>query len=754
MLRTACLMLIIGFLPLWWLPAIPSLPWLAALTGIALVLLFGNKPVGHRVGLSVVFFCWGCLSAAQNLAFFQQIPATPVNAEVVVVRSDGQKHHQAKIVRLSGRLLFPQPRVRIYGAGLPVPVCAGQHLKVTIKLRPLHGQLNDGNFDSQRFYLTQQILFSGRVIASQTISARCNLQSQWMSAVQRHTASLPMQAIIMALLFGERHGMTEQHKQLLSQTGTAHLMAISGMHISLAAGLGWLIGRVCQVVMPAYGIGFRFPLFCAMVIASGYTWLSGGNPPALRAMFALTIWSLLRISGRKWSSWDVWLVCIAGLLFHDPLVLLSDSFCLSALAVAVLIFWYQWVPLPAVVRRWPWYVRYSVQLIHLQIGIMLLLLPLQIQIFHGVSLSALVANLFAVPLVSFVVMPLLLAGLFLTEVSHIGEWLWFAADRVLTILFWLLASLPECWFSIEKRALWLSFLGWVGVVCWRTGAWKYHKAALVVAITAVTLGHQRTLTPPAVWQMTMLDVGHGLAVALIRNHRVLLYDTGGVWAEGDAGTQTIIPWLKWHNLTLDAIVLSHEHLDHIGGLKSLQRFLPSVTVRSSLGWDKHLPCYRGTRWEWEGLQFDVHWPPPEEHLRGNNNSCVIRVSDGYHRLLLTGDLEASAEFAMLRRENMSLNADFIQVPHHGSRTSSTEALLKAVAGKAAFASTSRYNQWHLPSAKIVNRYQKNGYQWYDTPHSGQLTLSIDHEKWQVFEFRRQIMPRWYHQWFGVIGDNE
>lgn len=750
MLRTVCLTLITGLLPLWWLPAIPSLFWLGALLCVALVLLSGRKPILRKAGLVTLFFCWGCLSAAQDLAFFQQIPVTPVNAEIVIVRSDGQQSHEAKIVSLSGRLLFPQPGVRIYGTRLPAPVCAGQRLKVKIKLRPLHGQLNEGNFDSQRFYLAQRLLFNGRVITAQTLSGGCSLQSQWMSAVQRHTASLPMQPIMMALLFGDRSGMSEQHKQLLNQTGTAHLMAISGMHISLAAGLGWLIGRACQLVMPSWCIGFRFPLFCALVMASGYTWLSGSNPPALRAMFALIIWSVLRISGRKWSSWDVWLVCIAGLLFHNPLVLLSDSFCLSALAVAVLIFWYQWVPLPGVVRRWPWYLRYPVQLLHLQIGIMLLLLPLQIQTFHGISLSALAANLFAVPLVSFVIVPLLLAGLFLNDVPS----LWLVADRALSLLFRSLVSLPDGWFSVEKRVLWLSFFSWIGVVCWRTGAWKHYKAALLVATTAVTLGTQRPLKPPAVWQMTMLDVGHGLAVALIRNHRVLLYDTGGVWAKSDAAIQTIIPWLKWHNLTLDAIVLSHEHLDHIGGLKSLQRLLPPVSVRSSLGWDNHLPCYRGTHWEWEGLQFEVHWPPPEEHLRGNNNSCVVRVSDGYHRLLLTGDLEASAEFAMLRRENMTLKADFIQVPHHGSRTSSTEALLKAVAGKAAFASTSRYNQWHLPSAKIVNRYQQNGYQWYDTPHSGQLTLSIDHEKWQVFGFREQIVPRWYHQWFGVIDDNE
>lgn len=754
MLSSACLILIVGLLPLLWLPIIPSLPWIVGLIGLALVLLSHQWQGGQNGGLLLLSFCWGCLAAAQSLAFFQQIPETPVSADVVVVRSDGQQYHEVKIVRLSGKLLFPQPGVRIYGTNLPAPVCAGQRLRLKLKLRPLHGQLNEGGFDSQRFYLAQNLLFSGRVITAETLSGRCSLQFQWMSAVQRRTASLPMQGIIIALAFGERRGLSAEQKQLLSQTGTAHLMAISGMHISLAAGLGWLVGRACQLMMPAHRIGYRFPLICSMVIALGYTWLSGCNPPALRAMFALTIWSVLRFSGRKWRSWDVWLLCIAGILLYDPLVLLSDSFCLSAVAVASLLFWYQWAPLHSRVTRWPWYTRYPAQLVHLQFGIMLLLLPLQIKIFHGVSLSAIVANFFAIPLISFVVVPLLLVALFVNDVFQLGEWLWLTIDRALALLFHLLESLPEGWLEADKRMIWISYSGWMGVILWRTGAWQHSKAALLVAITAVTFGHHRSVTPPQVWQMTMLDIGHGLAVAIIRNHRVLLYDTGGVWPGGDAALQTIIPWLKWHNLTLDAIVLSHEHLDHIGGLKSLQRWLPQVSVRSSLGWDGHLPCYRGTKWEWQGLKFAVHWPPPEERLRGNNNSCVIRVSDGYRRLLLTGDLEASAEFAMLRREKMALNADFIQVPHHGSRTSSTETLLQAVAGRAAFASTSRYNQWHLPASQIVSRYKKNGYQWYDTPHSGQLTLAIDHEKWKTIGLREQISPRWYHQRFGVTDDNE
>jgi competence protein ComEC len=140
-------------------------------------------------------------------------------------------------------------------------------------------------------------------------------------------------------------------------------------------------------------------------------------------------------------------------------------------------------------------------------------------------------------------------------------------------------------------------------------------------------------------------------------------------------------------------------------------------------------------------------------MKGNNGSCVVMVSDGNVRILLTGDVEAEAELAMLKRRWGTLHADIIQVPHHGSRTSSSAPLLRAVAGSAALSSSSRYNAWHLPSAKVVQRYQSQGYKWYDTAQSGQLTIDINSDKWQINSFRAQISPRWYHQWFGVSRDN-
>lgn len=164
--------------------------------------------------------------------------------------------------------------------------------------------------------------------------------------------------------------------------------------------------------------------------------VDGMQPPALRTMVALATWGMLKLSGRQWSGWDVWICCLAAILLMDPVAILSQSLWLSAAAVAALIFWYQWFPCP----EWqlPPVLRAVVSLIHLQLGITLLLMPVQIVIFHGISLTSFIANLLAIPLVTFITVPLILAAM----VVHLSgplipeQGLWFLADRSLALLFW------------------------------------------------------------------------------------------------------------------------------------------------------------------------------------------------------------------------------------------------------------------------------------------------------------------------------
>ncbi|RPH29024.1 ComEC family protein [Buttiauxella warmboldiae] len=742
----------IGIIPLLWLPTMPPLAAMATLLVAAPCVALVNYPFTRYVALGLLSCCWALFCARQSLMPVEEWTGKPIVIEAIIERSDGVQQHELRMVAAAGKIIFPAVGIRVQKGYFPDSLCVGQRWRMKVYLRPVHGLLNEGGFDSQRYALAQHRPLTARIISAQRITQQCSLRARWLAAVATATQSLPYQGVILALAFGERSGVSDEQKNLLRQSGTAHLMAISGMHISLAAMVGWLIARALQLLLPAHLIHFRMPLLASVFAAGIYTWLAGGNPPAVRALIGVIIWLVLRLQGRNWSGWEMWLCCITGILIYDPLTVLSDSFWLSALAVAALIFWYQWMPLPRCVAQANEFYRYPLALLHLQTGMMILLMPLQIFIFHGISLSALLANLIAVPLISLVVVPLLLAGLVFTSIPWAGGYLWWGVDRLLALLFTALSLLPDGWLSVGQRFQALSLSGWLIVIIYRLSLWRSSWASAMVLLLSLFVSI-RPEKKEGAWQITMLDVGHGLAMAFIREGKVFLYDTGNAWPGGDVAQQIIIPWLRWHHLTLEQIVISHEHLDHRGGLPALQREWPAVTIRSALRWEGHQPCFMGQQWEWQKLQFTVLWPPGERVMTGNNGSCVIMVSDGHFRILLTGDLEAEAELAMLKRRWDLLAADIIQVPHHGSRTSSTAPLLRAVAGRAALASTSRYNAWRLPSAKVVKRYQSQGYMWYDTAQSGQLTIEINSDKWQINSFRAQISPRWYHQWFGVSRDN-
>ncbi|MTD40526.1 DNA internalization-related competence protein ComEC/Rec2 [Erwinia sp. CPCC 100877] len=724
--------------------------WIYVLMALAACAAWGVAQIGRYLALMLCFCCWGVLTAHAVLWPTQAFTGRPLEAEVRVTRLEAGQIRQIQLLRSGPRWLISGPRVRIYGFTTNEKICPGQRWKMVLRLLPIHGQLNQGGFDAQRYGLSHAEVLRGRVVTASLISANCGLRGELMARVRALIQGLVWRETLMALAFGERVQVAAQTKKLLRDTGTAHLMAISGLHIGLAAGAGWLLARLAQPLAGVVRIGWRFPLFISLLFAVLYTWLAGAEPPALRSLWALIIWALLRLTGRDWHGWRVWLCCMAGILFVDPMALLSDSFRLSAGAVAGLLFWYQWVPFNG--QRFAALIRYPLGLCHLQLGIGLLLLPLQAAIFHGFSLSAWFANLLAVPLVSFITVPLILAGLLTLALPPLSWGLMWMADRSLEALFYSLNALPAGWLELDARFVALTLFPWFGVVLWRLWGWRYFPGLTlgILAVLGMPLWRQG---PSPGWQVHMLDIGHGLAMVVERNGRALLYDSGNAWPGGDAGQRTIAPWLRWHHLTPQWLILSHEHLDHAGGLASLRALWPTMRVRSSLGEKDHMPCWQGMRWRWQALDFSVHWPPRGWRGVGNNRSCVVKISDGRHSILLTGDIEKAAEQAMVRSQGDALRADVLQVPHHGSRTSSSPVLLRQVNPELAIASLARYSAWRLPSVVVVRRYRQRNIAWYDTARHGQITLRFGEEKPRLESLRAQILPRWYHQWFGVAPVN-
>lgn len=738
---------ILGILPLIWLPELPALLHIrGAIIALSLLLLCKRRCVRYLC-VTGLLFCWGLLAAWQVQWPAQHLAGKNQSVEIVLSQTDGQTTHQGRITRLEGQRLFPAPGITLYGNYLPQPPCAGQRWAMSIRARAVHGQLNDGSFDSQRYALAQHQPLTGRFVEATLLDGQCSLRARFLASLRTTLADLPWRDVILALGLGERMALDPQIKKLLQQTGTSHLMAISGLHIALGASLGWALIRILQFFLPCRFINWRLPLLGALVSGFLYAWLTGMQPPALRTVIAAGIGALLRLSGRRWTAWEVWICCIAAIVLIDPLSVLSDSLWLSAFAVATLIFWYQWVPVPR--RTGPVPLRVIKEMLYVQAGLMLLLAPLQIMLFHGISLTSLLANLIAVPVVTFIAVPLVLLGmlLHLSGPAMMENGVWFAADTVLGWVFAGLRILPEGWFGVDARWGWASLLPWLLLIIWRLHAW-FTFPALYLSLSVLLMYPVWRPSPPGQWQVTMLDVGQGLAMVISRNGKAILYDTGLAWPGGDSGTQLIIPWLRWHHLEPEGIILSHEHLDHRGGLDSIRHAWPTAWIRSPLDWAGHQRCIRGDSWQWQGLSFHVLWPLVRKEKQGNNGSCVVRVDDGKNSVLLTGDIELSAEMAMQSHYWQHLMSTIIQVPHHGSSTSSGIALLQRVNGAAALASASRYNAWRLPSNNVRRRYQQHHYAWSDTPHQGQITVTFRGERWEIEGLRDQLLPRWYHQWFG------
>lgn len=737
---------IVAALPLNFLPTLPGNQVEAALILLSLLLLSARRFWTRELAIVLMLFVWMVIPGRILLEQVNTLSIGNINADVqveeVMERSGRLK---VRIRHVDDVMVFPPVYAVLNNREISETFCAGQRWKMKLNLRPVHARLNEGGFDAQRYAVALSAPLTGKIITFEPVSSACGLRDRLISHSQQRYGDRKWHAILSALAFGERGDVSPEITTLLRETGTAHLMAISGMHIGLAAGVGWLIARALQFLLPAHRTGYRFPLYVSLLVALAYVWLSGGNPPAIRAMLALSVWTALRLMGVRCSGWQVWCLCIGLILFYDPLSMLSASLWLSAIAVVGLLFWYHWFPLPTAIssqKKW-----LLLQLGHLQLGMFLLMLPVQMVIFHGISLSALAANLWAVPVITFISVPLILMAIFFTAIEPISFLMWKLADHSIELVFAPLLALPPGWFPVNEGMLVVSALVWTAIVVWRFSFWKSSPFTLVSFCAAMMCWRLHAMVPH--WRADMLDVGHGLAMVISRNGEGVVYDTGNRWETGDAALSQIIPWLKWKGITVKHIILSHEHLDHTGGFNSLHAAFPEAQVHSGLGWEGHLPCHKGISWQWQGLAFDMLWPNAGETRAGNDQSCVIMVTDGKWRLLLTGDIESRAEMKLVAEYRNALRADILQVPHHGSGTSSLPLFLRSVSGSVALASAARYSAWNIPAERVIDRYHHYHYHWYDTAVHGQVSVEFYGENWKVKSLREQIMPRWYHQWFGV-----
>ena len=612
---------------------------------------------------------------------------------------------------------------------------AGERWQLVVRLKHPHGYANPGGFDYERWLFQQRIAATGyvrndgrnhRLAVGSRFSAG-GLRTMLAARLDNMPRDSPGLSLVRALTIGDRSRVDAAQWAVLRNTGTSHLMAISGLHISLVAGLVFLLARFCwsrfglfTETIPARRVAALLALLAALLYAA----LAGFSLPTQRAVIMIGVVMLALITGRHTRSLNVLCLAMLGVLAVDPLAVLSAGWWLSFSAVSLILYVGGGrIGRQPVWRRWGY--------VHLVLAVSLL--PVLLVCFQQASLVAPVANLIAVPWVSLLAIPLALLGVLMLLVSEAaGSWLVGLASLLLDTLWPYLAWLgdtgvaswqqpqPPLWTVVPAAAGILLLFAPSGV----PGRW----AGLWLLLPMLSLRPSAPAPGEAV--VTLLDVGQGLSTVVQTRNHTLVYDAGPRYSPTfDTGSSVLIPWLRSQGIRrIERMLVSHGDNDHIGGLQSVMDSVPvdrlSAGVPSAVNGFSVDACRQGERWLWDGVAFSVLHPPADHELIGNNASCVLRIeSAGGHVALLTGDIEARVE-GRLVAERAALSADVLVVPHHGSLTSSTSAFVDATGADTVLYPVGYRNRYHFPRPEIVERYQSAGARQYDSASHGAIRVTL------------------------------
>jgi competence protein ComEC len=630
-------------------------------------------------------------------------------------------------------------------AGEDVPeLRGGERWDLTVRLKRPHGTVNPHGFDVEAWLLENEFRATGYVRESDTnrrlaafagrtgdyvIRLRETIRERILAVLEGR----PYAGVIAALAIGDERAIPAEQWQTFNRTGIGHLISISGLHVTFFATLigaivFWLWRRSHRLtlLLPARKAAAVAGVFAAFV----YVLLAGFQVPAQRTLYMLTVAAIGLWLGRPGSASAVWLWALVVVLAWDPWAMLAPGFWLSFSAVGLLL--YTGVgrigagsTLGAAARA--------------QWAITLGLVPLMLMLFQQVSLVSPVANAVAIPVVTFIVVPLTLASLVLP-----WDVLLITAHQVfawLALLLEHLSAMPAAVWQQHAPPLWAVVAATAGVL-WLLAPRGVPGRLLGIAWLLPLFLILPLPPPPGTFRVTVLDVGQGLAVLVQTHAHALLYDTGPRFSEvADAGDRIIVPMLRASGIThLDGLIVSHQDSDHSGGALSLLQTVPVAWLASSLPADNAivrarverdeaaLRCSAGQRWRWDGVDFallhpvDANYANPK--LRTNDLSCVVRVSNAAGSALLTGDIEARTEADLVRRDAGSLRADLLVVPHHGSRTSSTPTFIAAVTPAVAVFTPGYRNRFGHPRPEIIARYADAGVRTYRTDYDGALTFAF------------------------------
>ena len=622
----------------------------------------------------------------------------------------------------------------------PPPLAAGERWQLTARLKRPRGLANPHAFDFEPWALERGIRATGYVrtrAAVERIGARVEgwpytlhrWRGEIREAMAAHLGDGRLRGVLVALAIGDQDAISADDWEVFWRTGVGHLMSISGLHITMFAGLAFVLAFRLWVRVPA--LALRVPARKAAIVAGtlaalAYSLMTGYGVPAQRTFVMLAAIAFCVLADRHGSPSRVLALAALAVLAIDPWAVLSAGFWLSFGAVGAIFY--------VMALRTGRHGRFETALTE-QAAVTVALVPMLIALFQEFSVVSPIANALAIPIVSLVVVPLTVAGAFLPLPGLLDA----AHALMLATMSPLerLAALPLAMLESHAPAGWTVIAGIAGCAWLLAPRGFPLRSCGVVWAAPMFMLLPAAPSPGEAW-LDVLDVGNGLAVVVRTAGHALVYDTGPSWqADSDSGSRVVVPFLRGEGIRrLDGVVVSHADDDHYGGAASIAYAREPGWLLSSLhendvlhgAFEKSVRCETGQRWSWDGVEFAVLHPADgiyeDRRRKENDRSCTLRIATASAAALLTGDVEARAEGEMLARGAAQLRSDVLLVPHHGSKTSSTPAFIDAVAPKVGLLSVGYRNRFRHPNAAVVLRYLERGVELRRTDREGALHVRL------------------------------
>ncbi|WP_417222806.1 DNA internalization-related competence protein ComEC/Rec2 [Amphritea sp.] len=625
-------------------------------------------------------------------------------------------------------------------------IMPGQRWSLVVRLKPPRGLMNPGSSDYETRLFAEQVNARGYVKRAQLLNSanetgqypleKWRYQfAQWLTQL---SLAAPTDATIRALVLGDKQGLQDEQWQMLRQTGTVHLVVISGLHIGIACllgyGLGWFLQLSLGRLMPASTDIRAYRIIPALLLASGYALLAGFSIPTQRALIMSLAMLLPALFNRHVGIWQRYRLALVMVLLLQPLSFYQPGFWLSFAAVAAL-----FLTVNQEGSRRP-----IATILATQWAVFLGLLPLLLLWLGQVALLAPLVNLLAIPLLTFVLLPGVMLGLLLSlGDSSVGVVL---LDGLINYFWQLLAFCSPAGGMLSGHpAMFAVMLGVMAAALLILPRWLGVRSFGVFLLLGLIFPAKPSLRSGD-FRATVVDVGQGLSVLIETETKTLVFDTGAAYNGRSIARFTLLPLLASRQIErIDRVVLSHKDNDHAGGYSALSESVAIGDIQT--GSPKLLRrlsaqrCVSDDSWQWDGIRFRYIQPARLAVVNENNRSCVLLVESEHCSLVIPGDIESSIESQILSRYP-DLDANWLVAAHHGSRFSSSPEWLARLDPQQVLFSAGFDNPYGHPAEAVTQRLDDLQLPSLNTAEKGALILESNANGCLTHAYREQKKRYW------------